>query len=126
MLIKTYNDLSNILRLNEKYLRRPRLVFENGFSVSIQAGSGMYCSPRRDKGPYSDLEIGYPSDIVDEWSIYMDGNPEITDPTSTVYPYVPVLIIVDFLKMCGDCSIDEKQFFAFPAGLDFEFPNFPF
>jgi len=39
----------------------PRVVCKNGFSLSVQASQYRYCSPRSDTGPYTHVEIGYPS-----------------------------------------------------------------
>ena len=33
----------------------------DGFSMSVQAGKGSYCSPRDDSGPYDSVEVGFPS-----------------------------------------------------------------
>ena len=33
----------------------------DGFTVSVQASSFNYCDPRTDTGPYTSVELGYPS-----------------------------------------------------------------
>lgn len=43
---------------------RPRIVCKDGFSMSVQAGLYLYCTPRTDlsSGNYSAVEIGFPSE----------------------------------------------------------------
>ena len=54
---------------------RPRIFCEDGVSLSVQASSGMYCSPREDGlSYYSEVEVGYPSiRPPEEWGQYFDG-----------------------------------------------------
>ena len=72
---------------------RPRYVCRNGFSVSIQANSGAYCSPREDGhgADYTQVELGFPSATPPQYIMeYMDGDGE---PTDAVYGYVPVELV---------------------------------
>ena len=49
---------------NRQTFLRPRIICNNGESVSIQASSGHYCSPREDGlNHYYEVEAGYPSSI---------------------------------------------------------------
>jgi hypothetical protein len=79
----------------------------DGFKVSVLAHGGAYCSPRPPiedllgkrtpprRGPFTALEVGYPSERPepwDEWVKYIDGD-EASDPTQSVYGYVPVPIV---------------------------------
>ena len=68
--------------------RNRRVVCKDGFSVSIQASSTNYCSPRIDKADeYKSVELGYPSraDYIIEQ--YAEDEYQLTE---TVYGYVPV------------------------------------
>ena len=78
--------------------RRPRIVCADGFDVSIQASQHHYCTPRVDDGPYSKVEIGYPSEEVPEWMEWAE-TPE--SPLDTVYGWVPVEIIDEVLRNHG-------------------------
>ena len=68
-------------RLNEQ------IVCKDGFTMSVQANEGAYCTPRIDNAcRYVAAEVGYPSqkeDLLLEWA----ESPE--KPTETVYGYVP-------------------------------------
>jgi hypothetical protein len=58
----------------------------DGFTMSIQASKYHYCTPRTDVGPYTHVEIGFPSEAEPLLIPYADS-PE--NPTDTVYGYVP-------------------------------------
>jgi len=84
----------------------------DGFKMSVQAGIGMYCTPRPDgftddapgrdyEGPYTAAEVGFPSERPEPWSQWEElaENPE--DPISTVYGYVPFALIEALIELHG-------------------------
>ena len=77
---------------------RPRVECKDGFNVSIQASAMTYCSPREDRGPYMHVELGFPSEKVDEWLEYAETS---ETPTDTVYGWVPVEIVDQVLEEHG-------------------------
>ena len=67
----------------------------DGFTMSVQASRGSYCSPRADSGPYDSVEVGFPS----SFDVYLHRYAEDPDkPTDTVYGWVPA----DTVIMCID------------------------
>lgn len=66
--------------------------------MSLQASSHHYCTPRSDEGPYSSVEIGFPSKKVDKLMPYA-GEAEF--PTKTVYGWVPVSVVLSIVKDNG-------------------------
>lgn len=67
----------------------------DGFSMSVQASKGSYCSPRDDSGPYDSVEVGFPS----SYDYYLHEYAEDPGkPTDTVYGWVPA----DTVMMCID------------------------
>ena len=60
------------------------ITCRDGFEVSIQASAGHYCIPRSDEGPWSHVEIGYPSDLCEELIPYSAGD--------GIYARVPIEI----------------------------------
>ena len=54
---------------------RPRIECADGFSLSVQAGQYMYCSPRQDgMESYRKVEVGFPSERPPEtWAEYFSG-----------------------------------------------------
>jgi len=91
------------------------VVCVDGFTVSVIAGGGTYCSPKPAlcmcafqgegdpifskvdgdaphdyPGPYQEVELGFPSQRPEPWGEW-ERYAEISDaPTETVYGYVPV------------------------------------
>jgi len=64
-----------------------RVKCKDGFTMSVQASSVAYCSPRIDDGKYYKVEVGFPSQ---KESLLLKYAEEPEDPTNTVYGYVPV------------------------------------
>lgn len=105
---------------------RPRIVCNDGYSVSVQASEHMYCEPcytqwKSEDGwhvvngdylwssntprnfrtdhftPYESVELGYPSEADDLIYDYAEDN----DYTSTVYGCVPVDIVEQLIEKHG-------------------------
>lgn len=77
----------------------PRILCKNGFSLSVQAGSHAYCTPRLDRGPWKTLEVGYPSRYTPDLMPYVE-NDEIP-PTESVYSNVPASLINRIVQRNG-------------------------
>lgn len=79
---------------------RPRIVCEDGFSISIQAGDGLYCEPRvnLEDGTYKSVELGYPSEEEPLIAEFAEDPEELCD---TVYACVPVEIVDEMIKKHG-------------------------
>jgi hypothetical protein len=97
-------DLQTHLKSGERFgfslLRRPcsKIVCYDGFQVSVQASTSHYSTPRDDKGPYTHVEVGYPSEPVEAWMEYAEDSDR---PTTTVYPYVPIELVEAVLEAHG-------------------------
>ena len=79
-------------------VRRPRVICADGFTVSVQAGRGMYSTPREDADRYDAVELGYPSEADEQLMPYAE-TPE--RPTDTVYGYVPVELVDSVMEKHG-------------------------
>ena len=83
----------------------------DGTILSVQASHYHYCWPRNDFGPYESMEVGYPTaPPPDSWRKYLDGDPD-DDPCSSVYGYVPVELVEEFVALHGG----EKGFTEWPT-----------
>lgn len=69
----------------------PRIVCADGFSMSVQGGEYLYSEPRADVDYYTKVEVGFPSERVEAFMPYIDEDD--SDPTQTVYGYVPVDVV---------------------------------
>ena len=82
----------------------PRLILDDGASLSVQAGGHLYCSPRDDKGPYTKVEVGFPSETPPEaWKEFAE---EWDRPTNTVYGYVPLNMVMLYIGAHGGIDRD--------------------
>lgn len=70
----------------------------DGFSVSIQASEKNYCTPRNNSGPYTEVELGFPS-LKDGLLLPYAEDPD--NPTETVYGYVPSAVVLEVLEAHG-------------------------
>lgn len=76
---------------------RPRLTCADGTTLSVQASSYHYCTPRNDVGPYTHVEVGYPSVLPSWWDEY-------ADPSGDVAGWVPVQLVEEFITEHGSLS----------------------
>ena len=90
--------------------RNQMIVCADGFSMSVQAHNGAYCSPRINNAErYEEVEIGFPSS---EEPLLMDWCEDPSDPTVTVYGYVPAQVVVNVIAKHGGMVEGE-----IPAGI---------
>jgi hypothetical protein len=83
---------------------RPKVVCPDGFVISVQASRVHYCSPREDVGPWYLVECGYPSERPKPWtgkSGWKQYAETPSDPTGTVYGWVPVEMVEWLLRSHG-------------------------
>ena len=90
--------------------RLPHIVCEDGFSMSVQVGYSLYCTPKKVAKRYSAVEIGFPSEpeeLIKEYAEFAPFDEDTTDYTDTVYPYVPVKIVDKVLKKHGGINLTQ-------------------
>ena len=80
---------------------RPHIFCEDGFEMSVQAGSGSYSAPREDleSGEYTACEVSFPNRKEELLMPYAEEDPET--PTDSVYAYVPVEVIEQIIEKHG-------------------------
>ena len=84
----------------------PLITCNDGFSVSVQASHRNYCSPREDDAPaYSRVELGFPS-AEDSIITRFAENP--SDPTETVYGWVPAPLVLCLIGRHGGLAPDSE------------------
>ena len=72
------------MRMN---LHNPRIVCADGFSMSVQASSFSYCTPRQDHVAHTHMEGGFPNvEPSQQLAVYAENRDDLCE---TVYPYVP-------------------------------------
>ena len=87
-----------------------RVMCADGFTMSVQAHDGAYCSPRVNNAEsYDEVEVGFPSSAE---PLLMDWCDDPNDPTGTVYGYVPVQVVTNVIAKHGGMVEGEV-----PAGM---------
>ncbi len=82
--------------------RLPNVVrCADGFQMSVISGEGAYCSPRSDVGPYTEVEVGYPSSRPEPWDTWSQYCEDPENPVMTVYSYVPIDVVRSLVAMHG-------------------------
>ncbi len=107
---------------NNKPYRVNELRCADGFTVSVIAGGGTYCTPRpalcsgghhegpmpgmydvgcEYPGPYTEVEVGFPSARPEPWDQWEPLCESPSSPLDTVYVYVPVGLVRDLVAAHG-------------------------
>ena len=74
-----------------------KIVCQDGVEISVQCSRFHYCEPRSDDGPYTAVEVGFPTeDPPESWAEYADGN-----YPADVYGYVPAELVRQFIESHG-------------------------
>ena len=82
-----------------------RIECEDGFSLSVQASHGAYCSPRTNIGPWEEVEVGFPSDVPTNIMRYCENS---ESPTQTVYGYVPIELVEELIAAHGGMKANAE------------------
>ena len=82
----------------------PRLILADGASLSVQASEHSYSSPRDNKGPYTKVEVGFPSETPPEaWKEFAE---DWDNPTGTVYGHIPLTMVMLYIGAHGGIDRD--------------------
>lgn len=91
----TYNS-------KERFLVRPSVICNDGFTISIQGGDDFhYCTPRKRVNEYEAVELGYPSESD---PLIMEYAEDPFNPTNTVYGFVPLDVVEKLIAKHGGIS----------------------
>lgn len=78
---------------------RKRVECNDGTTLSVQVGENLYCTPRNDDGPWTHVEVGYPSALPpDSWKEFGDT---YDDSPADVYAFVPVALVEEYIAAHG-------------------------
>ena len=95
-------DYVRYARSTHTYAKQiPRITCTDGFGLSVQAGELLYSTPRDDAGPWTHVEVGFPSERPEPWDVWAKYVDDQDKPTDTVYGYVPVAIAEALIALHG-------------------------
>ena len=101
-----FQDHMNLNLTTGFYTQARPITCNSGLELSVQAGEGLYSSPRSYTGDYnsfSEFEIGFPSEPIG----LLDYAEEPLHPTETVYTYVPAHLIQKVIDDNGGIILSE-------------------
>lgn len=87
------------------FRKMPHIICEDGFTVSVQCGEALYCTPRNNIGPYRKFEIGFPSKDDDLIKPYRECD------ESEIYPQTDLYVILALIDKHGGLSEEFKNNF---------------
>jgi len=82
----------------------PPLVCRDGLKLSVQASSYHYCAPRDHVGPWTSMEIGFPSKPVPELREWRQDLEDDQPDEECVFGWVPVEKILETIEKHGGCE----------------------
>ena len=90
------------LSYDEKYReQRIKQLCFGDLKLSIQASELHYCTPRRDCGWYSEVEVGFPNFNFSDEFIFTYAE-DVGTPQGTVYAYVPIEVLAKEISLILD------------------------
>ncbi|MDQ3273766.1 MAG: hypothetical protein M3Q39_01720 [Actinomycetota bacterium] len=103
MTLDDYLQTASLLHLNGPMpivVRNPlsQVICADGARLSVQAGEGLYSTPRDNDGPWTHVEVGYPNPPPNQdlWGQYSEDA-----GGGGVYAYVPIELVVYYIAAHG-------------------------
>lgn len=90
----------NFMKLNN-----PHITCLDGTTISVQASEYRHSKPRTGVGPFTEVECGYPTAEPTPALLKYAEDPE--DPLQTVYSFVPIAVVEEFLAAHGGIKEGE-------------------
>ena len=113
MSLVTKDDIDRYLAHPEWYTdtgaippTKRRITCLDGFSLSVQASRTHYCRPRSNKGPWNEVEVGFPTRVEEALMPYAEDR---ENPTGTVYGCVPIGVVVGVVNAHGGAALGGEQ-----------------
>ena len=93
--------------MGEYQMTRPKIICNDGFEMSVQAGYLLYSMPREGgKIDYFTVEVGYPSENEELFRSFEFAEDK-ENYTNTVYPYVDIEIVDKVIEKHNGINIEE-------------------
>jgi len=82
----------------------PPLVCRDGLELSIQASSYHYCTPKTHEGPWTAMELGFPSKSVPELRQWREDLGDDSPDEECIFGWVPVDMLLKTIEKHGGCA----------------------
>lgn len=105
--VKTETCICSDVTLSQNMMR-PRLVCNDGYSISVQASENHYCTPQISVFglDYDEVELGFPSEPDELINGYAEDPSDYTD---TVYGWVPMEIVEKLIEKHGGIKGPDEE-----------------
>ncbi len=101
-------ELVEMIRDKPKRILK-KIECKDGTAISVQASQYHYCSPREDSAWWYEVEVGFPTvEPSAEWEKYFDGDWQTEDRCGSVYGYVPIGLVVEYINSHGGMVTDDS------------------
>lgn len=113
------NDSNTVETLNKMFAKRLKPILKpvycvDGANLSVQASREHYCWPRNNEGPYTNVEVAWPSIAPPAmWAKYCVADSE-GNPCDSVYANVPVELVAEYVDMHGGIKPAPAPLFIVP------------
>jgi hypothetical protein len=85
----------------------PWITLPDGLRMSVQVSCRHYCKPRSNTGPWTHVEIGYPTGPIPEAREFREGD---EDPDErSIFPEVPLAVLALIIWNRGGTFTWEKR-----------------
>ena len=91
----------------------PRITCNDGFELSVQAREFTYCTPRSNTGPWTEVEVGFPSAVE---SLLLPFAEDSSKPTETVYGWVPLTLVKRVVAKHGGTGLSGRRVLDIMSG----------
>jgi hypothetical protein len=106
--ITIYEQLQGGFNFSYKELT-PLIYCMDETTLSVQSGAHNYCTPQDNNGPWTHVEVGFPSKHFELLDEYQDGDDV---PEKSVYGYVPIEIVEECIAQCGGINVAKTIIMA--------------
>lgn len=81
---------------------KPIYCGDGVLNMSVQASRKHFCFPKNNEGPYTRVEVGFPSVVPPQtWKEYCVGNNYDKKPCDSVFANVPLELVASFIDLHG-------------------------
>lgn len=101
----TLQKYLQVARSRNKSMQAPRITCKDGFNLSVQASKTHCCCPRDNSGPYTEVEVGYPTAMPHNIMQYCE---DLDEPTRTVYAFVPIEKVEALIALHGGSDFSAR------------------
>ena len=79
----------------------PYVVCADGATISVQASRIHCCHPRDDEGPYTKVEVGFPTNVDEMPASWKEYATDADQAVADIYAFIPIELVAQFIDEHG-------------------------